>query len=258
MNIICLIPPLHFQLRRDFGSTTTGLSGQGLQTLSDIKKTKPITECIRCGTCCQKGGPSFHLEDRMLIEKGVILLKYLYTIREGELSYDNIKGHLVPAGSDIIKTKGQKGSWTCFFFNEQNNECQIYDSRPLECRVLKCWDTRGIEKIYSQNRLTRKDLIAGIEGLGDLVEDHQTRCSYEKVQGYLESLGEGKNRKALEGILAILQYDTQIRLLAVQEGGLDPEMTDFLLGRPITETIRMYGFKVEKKGDTYRLIPIKK
>jgi len=250
--------PLHFQLKRDFGSTTTGLSGEGLQTLSEIKKTKPITECIRCGTCCQKGGPSFHLEDKRLIEKGVILLKYLYTIREGELSYDNIKGHLVPAASDIIKIKGQEGSWTCFFFNEQNNECQIYDSRPLECRVLKCWDTREIEKIYAANRLTRQGLIADIEGLRDLVDDHQKRCSYEKVQSFIESLDEGQNEEALEGILAILQYDTQIRLLIVQEGGLDPEMIDFLLGRPITETIRMYGLKVEKEADTYRLIPIKK
>ena len=228
------------------------------KNILNIKHTKPITECIRCGTCCQKGGPSFHLEDKMLIEKGVILLKYLYTIRKGELSYDNIKEHLVPAASDIIKIKGQKASWTCFFYNEKQKECQIYDSRPLECRVLKCWDTREIEKIYSKNRLTRKDLMAGIEGLWGLVDDHQTRCSYDMVQGYIESLNGGKNKKALEGILAILQYDAQIRLLVVQKGGLDPEMTDFLLGRPITETIKMYGLKVEKKGDTYNLIPINK
>jgi len=220
----------------------------------NIKHTKPITECIRCGTCCQKGGPSFHLEDKMLIEKGVILLKYLYTIRKGELSYDNIKERLVPAASDIIKIKGQKGSWTCFFYNEKQKKCQIYDSRPLECRVLKCWDTREIENIYSYNRLTRKDLMANIEGLWDLVDDHQTRCSYEKVQRLVDSLDEGRNREALEGMLAILQYDVQVRLLVVQKGGLDPEMTDFLLGRPIIETIRMYGLKVEKLGDTYRLL----
>jgi Fe-S-cluster containining protein len=39
--------------------------------------SKVITKCIRCGTCCKKGGPSFHLEDKMLIEKGIILSKYL-------------------------------------------------------------------------------------------------------------------------------------------------------------------------------------
>ena len=224
----------------------------------NIKHSKPIAECIRCGTCCQKGGPSLHREDKMLIEKGAILLKYLYTLRKGELSYDNIRDRLVPAASDIIKIKGQKDSWTCFFYNEKQKKCRIYDSRPQECRVLKCWDTREIEEIYSKNRLTRQDLMAGIEGLWDLVDDHQTRCSYEKVQQLVNALDEGRNREALEGIRVILSYDAQIRLLVVQKGGLDPEMTDFLLGRPITETIRMYGLNVEKQEETYHLMPIKK
>ena len=127
----------------------------------------------------------------------------------------------------------------------------------LETLITDFLDHLIIEKNYSQNRLTRQDLMAGIEGLWDLVDDHQTRCSYEKIQRLVNSLDEGKNKEALEGILAILQYDTQIRLLAVQKGGLDPEMTDFLLGRPITETIRMYGLKIEKQGDTYRLIPVR-
>jgi len=223
--------------------------------LSNIKQDKPITECIRCGTCCRKGGPSFHHEDKTLLEKGVILLRHLFTIRKGELSYDNIKGHLVPAASDIIKIKAQQGSLVCFFFDEKENKCRIYDSRPLECRVLKCWDTREIEKIYSQNRLTRKDLTATIEGLWDLVDNHQTRCSYKRLQVLLTSLDDGKNKDALEDISAVLRYDNRIRALVVEKGGLEPEMTDFLLGRPITETIRMYGFKLVRQDDNYRLIP---
>ena len=34
-------------------------------------------------------------------------------------------------------------------------------------------------------------------------------------------------------------------------------MTDFLFGRPITETIRMYDLKVEQEGDNYRLVPMR-
>jgi Fe-S-cluster containining protein len=218
--------------------------------------SKIITQCIRCGTCCKKGGPSFHLEDKMLIEKGIILSKYLYTIREGELFYDNVKESFLTAVSDIIKIKGQKDSWTCIFFNEEENECTIYDNRPLECRVLKCWDTREIEQIYSKNRLTRKDLILTIEGLWDLVEDHQKRCSYEKLSLFIDILKKDKKDKALKGILDIIKYDAQIRKLVVQKGGLDPEMTDFIFGRPITETIKIYGFKIKKQGENYRLISI--
>jgi Fe-S-cluster containining protein len=225
--------------------------------LSNIKSSTVITECIRCGTCCKKGGPSFHDEDKMLIEKGIILSKDLYTIRIGELSYDNVKECLLPTTSDIIKIKGQKDSWVCVFFNEEKNECTIYDNRPLECRVLKCWDTREIEKVYSKNRLARKDLISTIEGLWDLIEDHQKRCSYDKLKDFVDALNSNKKDEALEGILEIIEYDTRIRELVVQKGGLDPDMTDFLFGRPITETIRMYDLKVEQEGDNYRLVPMR-
>lgn len=218
--------------------------------------SKVITECIRCGTCCKKGGPSFHLEDKVLIEKGIILSKYLYTIREDELCYDNVKESILPAASDIIKIKGQKDSMTCIFFNEKENECTIYDNRPLECRALKCWDTREIEKIYSKNRLTRKDLISTIEGLWDLIEDHQNQCSYETLKLFIDALNKDKKDEVLKGILDIIKLDAKIRELVVQKGGLDPDMTDFIFGRPITETIRIYGFKIIKQNDNYRLIPI--
>jgi len=218
--------------------------------------SKIITECIRCGTCCKKGGPSFHIEDKMLIEKGIILSKYLYTIRNGELSYDNVKESILPAASDIIKIKGQKDSWTCIFFNGKENECTIYDNRPLECRALKCWDTLEIEKIYFKNRLARKDLISTIEGLWGLVEDHQKRCSYIKLKIFIDALNKDKKDEDFKGILDIIEYDARIRELVVQNGGLDPEMTDFLFGRPITETIKMYGFKIIKQDDNYRFIPI--
>jgi len=224
--------------------------------VSKIKQDPGITECSRCGTCCKKGGPCFHLEDKILIEKGIILSKYLYTIREHELCYDNVKDSILPAASDIIKIKAQKDSLACIFFNERENECTVYDNRPLECRALKCWDTREIEKIYSKNRLARKDLLSNVEGLWGLVEDHQKRCSYEALTLFIDILKKEKKDGALKDILDIIEYDAQIRELVVQKGGLDPEMTDFIFGRPITETIRIYGFKIKKQGDNYHLIPI--
>ncbi len=225
--------------------------------VSTHKSALPTTECLRCGTCCQKGGPSFHLEDKALVEKGVILAKHLCTIRAGELSYDNIQRHLIPATTDIIKIKGQKDSRTCFFLNIKKNQCRIYDHRPLECRVLKCWDTREIEKIYATNRLIRQDLLSGIEGLWDLIYDHQTRCSYEKLKRLIDALEGAEKDAALKGLREIIAYDAEIRKLAVQKVRLDPEMTDFLFGRPFMETLKVYGFKVKKKERTYRLVPVK-
>ncbi|MBU4289122.1 MAG: YkgJ family cysteine cluster protein [Proteobacteria bacterium] len=220
-----------------------------------IKSDNSISECKRCGTCCKKGGPCFHIEDKMLIEKGLILIKYLYTIRKGELAYDNIKGHLTTVTSDLIKIKSQNDSWECIFFDENDNSCKIYDTKPVECRALKCWDTREIEEIYFKNRLTRKDLVCRIEGLWDLIEDHQSRCSYDKIKHFVKELNGEKNKEAIEGIYDILLYDDSIRELVVKKGKMDPENLEFLFGRPIVTTIRMFGLKVEKKNDKYYLLP---
>ncbi len=185
-----------------------------------------ISSCRRCGTCCKKGGPSFHSEDRFLIEDGLILSKHLYTIRKGETVYDNVTGRLCSAESEIIKIKGKHGRWTCVFFNEHG--CDIYDNRPIECRALKCWDTRDIEKIYACNRLSRKDLLSEIKGLWELIQDHESRCSYQKLRQLLKQSPENKDE-----IQLMLAYDKEIRAVASEKGRIDPEMTDFLFGRPM-------------------------
>ena len=212
-----------------------------------------ISECIRCGTCCEKGGPCFHIEDRMLIEKGKIPSRYLYTIRKGEVAHDNVKGCLTPVDSDIIKIKGKKDSWTCIFFNEVKKGCTIYDDRPLECRVLKCWDTRELEQIYANTRLTRNDLVSEVKGLWDLIKEHQAFCDYKKIQPLIKDLAGSKNNHARRKMLEIIRYDTEIRKLVVARGGLNPKMLDFLFGQPLTKTLRNYGIKIHQEGKKIRL-----
>ncbi len=209
-----------------------------------------ITECQKCGTCCTKGGPSFHIEDVELIEKGVIPAKYIYTIRQGEPARDNVKDTIIFADSDIIKIKGVNNTATCIYYNAREKSCNIYDNRPVECRALKCWDTLEIEEIYSKDRLTRKDLLSDIDGLWDLVQEHHNRCSYHRIQIMARALDE-ENEKS---ILELIRYDTSVRNLAVEKAGIDLEMTDFLFGKPLTETIKRLGLEIEKKGDSYRLI----
>ena len=208
-----------------------------------------VKHCIRCGTCCEKGGQGFHQKDRMLIEKGRIPSKYLYTIRKGELAHDNVKGCLMPVDSDIIKIKGKEDSWTCIFFDEQNKECSIYDDRPLECRALKCWDTGELEKMYAGQRLIREDLISEVEGLWDLVKDHQARCDYDKIKKLIGDLDGPRMDRARKKLLEIIQYDREIRILVLEKGGLDPAMLEFLFGRPLTQTLPGYGIKIRLEGN---------
>ena len=222
-----------------------------IKILINIQKdmfSSPKSECIRCGSCCKKGGPSFHIEDKPLIEKGIIPTKYLYTIRKGELAHDNVKGCLIPIASDIIKIKGRKELWACVFFDEVEKICKIYENRPLECRVLKCWDTKEIKKIYDKNRLIREELVSGIKWIWDMIEEHEKRCSYEKMGRLTKELEIGKTtEETLEDILEVISYDTEIRRLLVSKGGVDPDIIDFLFGRPLTKTIKMFGPEIQLK-----------
>ena len=200
-----------------------------------------LTECKRCGTCCKKGGPSFHIEDRALIEDGFISAKFLYTIREGEPVRDNISERIVHAPSDIIKIKGQKNGWTCFFYDETEKSCAVYEYRPLECKLLKCRDTRNIERIFGKNLLTRQDIISTVEGLWDLVVEHDQRCSYKKIRKLIDESGKTKKVDLSGKVAELIEYDKIIRELVVKKGELDFELLDFLFGRPLSVTMNHFA-----------------
>jgi Fe-S-cluster containining protein len=219
-------------------------NGEESNATAEAGKEKPLSECRRCGTCCKKGGPSFHRADKALIEKGVIHSKYLYTIRQGEMAFDNVRQCLEPVSSDIIKLKGKGESWTCILFDEKQNECTIYENRPIECRALKCWDTKALEDLYTHKRLKREDLIADIEGLWGIIKDHQARCNYETIQKLAIAINSGRGGKARQKLAEIIQFDIEIRKLVVSRGGLDKEMLDFLFGRPLKQTLKHFGLKM--------------
>lgn len=204
------------------------------------------TACRQCGTCCRKGGPSFHLEDRALIDDGLIQAKDLFTIRSGEPAYENVQGRILPVPTDIIKIKGKKSIWECLFLGGATHRCDIYGDRPMECRALMCWDTQKIEAVYNRTRLTRKDLLQNVAGLWDLVEDHQRRCDYRLLLSLAGKSGEVPSSAARKQLLEIVGFDTQIRILATQQGGIRAALTEFLFGRPLTVTLPLLGIPINR------------
>ena len=195
--------------------------------------------CIRCGTCCIKGGPSLHAQDKWLVEEGFIKARYLYTIRKDEMVYDNVRGHTEPLTEEIVKIRGRDGSPACILFDTGDSRCTIYDHRPVECRLLKCWDTREIEAIYNVNRLTRKDLMLNVTGLWELIEDHEERCAYHNVEDYRKAFDRAEREIELKKISEIIHYDANIRRLVVEKVGIDPAITDFIFGRPMADTLKV-------------------
>ena len=212
------------------------------------------TDCRRCGTCCRKGGPALHMEDLPLLESGQIALKALFTIRQGEPAFDNVNQTIAPAVTDIVKIKGRREmATTCYFYEPKLGKCGRYAGRPAECRALKCWDVSAIEKLYNCRRLTRRHILSRVAGLWDLVAEHQDRCDY----GYIAELAGTARRTAGQGsapqkLLQLVRYDQSLRHLSVARMNLDPQLSDFLFGRPLEFTIRM--FRVRSTAEARELV----
>ena len=199
--------------------------------------------CKQCGTCCKKGGPSFHTQDRRLVDDGLIPGQDLFTIRKGEPALENVQDRLISTNTDIIKIKGKPGSWECLYYNRRSRECRIYKNRPEECRVLTCWDTGPIEALYTTPHLTREDLLSGVQGVWELIEDHQNRCDYETILKLQERVKTHSDKTAKSRIWELVAYDRQIRRTLI-ENSMAPDMMDFLFGRPLTVTLPPLGIQV--------------
>lgn len=213
------------------------------------------TACRRCGACCIKGGPALHREDLPLVTRGVIGLQFLYTLREGELAMDNVAGGLCPVSDDIIKIKGQGQGWTCVFFDAAAKGCQIYASRPVECRVLKCWDPGQLAAMYARDRLTRRDLIAGVDGLWELVLHHSRRVPHGRIRQLLASAGpRGLDPDASAVLMTMVRYDLSLREVLVEKGKARPDQLDFLFGRPLTATLPPLGLTFTRSTGELRLV----
>ncbi len=209
-------------------------------------KKETIAECIRCGTCCMKGGPALHDEDKQIIDQGDIPLTALYTIRKGELARDNVSGGMIRLHAEIIKIKSRPDSSACIYFNDTDASCKIYDNRPVECRTLECWNTKKIESIYAQNRLTRCLVLKTVEWLTDLVQTHEAECSLDRIQVLVKNRESGDST-ATCGLSEIINYDFHLRNLAAEKGKIAPDMHDFLFGRPLSELFsHQFGVKIEK------------
>ena len=202
------------------------------------------TDCRQCGTCCKKGGPSFHMGDRRLIDSGIIPGDRLFTIRKGEPAHENVQRRLVSVKTDIIKIKGKPGRWECCYYDDRTHRCGIYPDRPEECRVLSCRDTRPIEALHATQRLTRKDLLSEVRGIWELIEDHQQRCDYDTIFKLHECMKSSRDTEAKKRLREILAYDRQIRLTLI-ENSVAADLMDFLFGRPLADTLPPLGIQIQ-------------
>jgi Fe-S-cluster containining protein len=58
--------------------------------------------CIRCGTCCLKGGPVLHHADKKILLAGHIGYQHLITIRKGEFAFNPVSAKVEPTSQELI------------------------------------------------------------------------------------------------------------------------------------------------------------
>ncbi len=215
--------------------------------------TRPY--CLRCGECCLLGSPSLHLEDAELLSRGVLSTRQIYTLRRGEPVKFNLEGRLGVLPSELIKIKQHQEKHHCIFYGKNQKGCTIYDHRPLQCRVQACWDPEALEKLWQQEKLTRRHLIKEDQDLLAMLDVHDERCDPKKLDAAFTRLHDTGDLAVLNEVLDILRQDTAIRDFVTKKLNCKDEELDFLLGRPLVEIVRAYGMKVEKDEDgVYHLV----
>ena len=208
---------------------------------------KPRTHCIRCGECCRASSPTLQMEDIPLLVDGFIEKANVYTIRAGELVHDNIHKGPKITQEEIIKVKEKADGGGCLYYDEAQGSCKIYAHRPSQCVALACWDPVEFMEVYARPKAGRKEIIRDSTLLG-LIQEHEHKCSYTRLEGLVRQI-ETEGERAVEGILELLKFDYHLRPFLSKKLNADPDDMDLLFGRPLTETITMFGLKVTREPD---------
>ena len=217
------------------------------QKVIRVSTPKGATSCMRCGTCCKKGGPSLHREDKEILLAGHIKRENLITIRKGELALFPLSGRPQPVEKELIKIAGKGKGWVCFYFDEKESSCTIYRHRPLECRLLKCWDTEQLLSVIGKGTMTRADILSEDDPIMSYIEAHEQECSITIAEELISVLLEkNDDPESLAKLTAMVHQDLAIRSRAVSEFGLSLEAELFIFGRPLFKVLSARGFQLMK------------
>ncbi|MCF8030140.1 MAG: YkgJ family cysteine cluster protein [Desulfohalobiaceae bacterium] len=210
-------------------------------------------QCIYCGTCCRNGPPGLHLEDAVLYSHGVLDKSLLLTLRRGEPVWDNVAGRVVTLPQEMVRLKSDPASGACILLQGENH-CRIYERRPAQCRALKCWDTGDLERIYSQNRAGRLDLVPPDSALAEIIGEHERRCFLPDVQEIVRQLREeAGSGAAADSIGSVLYRDRWFRDYLRDHAGAGEDVLHFVLGAPLEDILQRMGIVPEATDDGLRL-----
>lgn len=203
--------------------------------------------CDCCGTCCRKGGPALHTADLELVQSHLLCFGDLITIRRGEYVLHPVTDEPQPAEKEFLKIQGREGEWCCTFLDSKSSTCTIYTTRPLACRLLRCWDPDELLEITGKELINRFDLVSESNPMFHLMKMHEKSCPVPDIASLQGQLSEIKQRdEALTALTGMVNHDLQIRSGAVRKFQLSVADELFYFGRPIFQLLVPAGISMEE------------
>lgn len=212
---------------------------------------EPRDRCRRCGTCCLRGGPALHTEDRDLLTAKHLVLAQLITVRMGERVFWPGAANPEPTNLELVKLQGRGGDWRCLFYSSQTDGCSIYDHRPLECRLFKCWAPDDLNGIIGQGTLARTDLLHPDDPVREFILRQEVKCPANCIEELVPFAR--PDSAALLKLQDLVMIDLTIRSQAMEQLGIAPELELFLFGRPYFIMLAPFGFSARETADGLHL-----
>ncbi|MGO8760587.1 MAG: YkgJ family cysteine cluster protein [Desulfobaccales bacterium] len=209
-----------------------------LMTASRNQLLEQGESCVRCGECCEIGSPTLLSGDLGLFQREVLGWDDVYTLRAGEKA-TNREGEVTALKEERLKVREVPGSRQCWFYLAANRTCRIYADRPEQCRRQQCWGEPP-PPAGSEELLQRRHLFVAVPEVWDLIQEHQARCDCTQVARRLAQVGAGDDT-AGDALFEALHFDHYLRRMLIDDWGLTPGATEFILGRPLSEFLETLG-----------------
>ncbi|MDH5299185.1 MAG: hypothetical protein OEV91_09220, partial [Desulfobulbaceae bacterium] len=144
-----------------------------------------------------------------------------------------------------VKINGRGGDWTCIFFVPEGAACAIYGQRPLECRLLKCWDTGDLLGAVGRDTLTRLDLLSQGDPARQLIALHERECPSSQVAAAVAGWRlDPENPEPRRVLTDLVRRDLAVRHHAVTDLGLPATVEFFVFGRPLFKQLAGFGVSI--------------
>lgn len=201
-------------------------------------------ECDKCGTCCEKGGPTLHGEDLDLIRRGLLSIDDLVTIRPGEIVLDPETGRPEVTEIELVKIQGQEGSWSCRFL-QADRTCGIYAHRPLSCRLLECWNPDDALAVAGKKLLGRYDILEDSDPLHALLNIYDQQFVLpDMIEVTVRLQSAEQQQDTLEHLHGLVEKDLLFRSLAADRFAIPVGRELFYFGRPLFQLLEPLGVRM--------------